>query len=111
MFNRKAFLFSLIAATTGTLTFASSADAGQWAQNHPRRVEVNNRLANQNSRIHHEVQGGQISKGEAQTLHHDDRQIRQEERDMASQDNSHITRTDKRALNQQENQVSRQIGQ
>lgn len=111
MFNRKALVFSLIAATTGTLALVSNADAGQWAANHPRRVEVNQRLANQNARIHHEVQDGQMSKGEARNLHRDDRQIRQEERDMASQDNSHITRTDQRALNQQENQVSRQIGQ
>jgi hypothetical protein len=111
MLNRNAFLFSLIAATTGMVAFASNADAGQWAANHPRRVEVNSRLNNQNNRIHHEVQDGQMSRGEARNLHHDDRQIRQEERDMASQDNSHITRTDQRALNQQENQVSRQIGQ
>lgn len=111
MLNQKAFLYSLIAVTAGTAAFASSADAGQWAANHPRRVEVNHRLANQNNRIHHEVQDGQMSRGEAKNLHHDDRQIRQEERDMASQDNSHITRTDQRALNQQENQVSRQIGQ
>jgi hypothetical protein len=111
MFNRKAFFFSLFAATTALAAFASSADAGQWAANHPRRVEVNQRLANQNNRIHHDVQDGQMSRGEARTLHRDDRQIRQEERDMASQDHSHITRTDQRALNQQENQVSRQIQQ
>ncbi|PQV50118.1 hypothetical protein [Paraburkholderia sp. BL21I4N1] len=111
MFNHKALLFSLMAAAAGTIATASTAQAGEWAANHPRRVEVNSRLANQNNRIHREVKDGQMSKGEAQTLHHDDRQIRQEERDMASQDNSHITRTDQHALNQQENQVSRQIGQ
>lgn len=111
MFNRNAFLFSLIAATLGTFAGASTAQASQWAANHPRRVEVNHRLANQNNRIHHQVQDGQMSKGEARSLHQDDRQIRQEERDMASQDNSHLTRTDQRALNQQENQVSRQISQ
>lgn len=111
MFNAKALMFSLIAATTGMVVLAPNAEAGQWAANHPRRVEVNDRLANQNRSIHNEVRDGQMSRGEAQTLHHDDRQIRQEERDMASQDNSHITRTDQRALNQQENQVSRQIGQ
>ena len=47
----------------------------------------------------------------AAALHRDDRQIRQEERDMAGQDGSHITRREDYALNQQENHLSRQIGQ
>lgn len=111
MFNRKTLIGSLIVATAGTLAIASTAQAGQWDAHHPRRVEVNNRLANQNQRIHHDVQDGQMSKGEARNLHRDDRQIRHEERDMASQDGSHLTRTDQRALNQQENHVSRDISQ
>jgi hypothetical protein len=111
MFNRTTLIGSLIFAVAGTFAIASTAQAGQWAANHPRRVEVNNRLANQNNRMHRDVQDGQMSRGEARSLHRDDRQIRQEERDMASQDNSHLTRTDQRALNQQENQVSRQISQ
>lgn len=44
-------------------------------------------------------------------MHRDDRQIRQEERDMASQNGSHITKREDYALNQQENHLSRQIGQ
>ncbi|RZF27583.1 hypothetical protein EVC45_22350 [Paraburkholderia sp. UYCP14C] len=111
MLRRKTLIGSLIVAAVGTLAIGSTAQAGQWAANHPRRVEVNNRLANQNNRIHRDVQDGQMSRGEARNLHRDDRQIRQEERDMASQDYSHLTRADQRALNQQENQVSRRIAQ
>ncbi len=90
---------------------ASSASADtRWQNRHPRREQVNNRLANQNRRIHQEVKEGDLTHAQAAALHQDDRQIRREERLMATQDGGHITRADQRALNQQENGVSRQIG-
>ena len=90
---------------------ASSASAdSRWQNRHPRREQVNNRLANQNRRIHQEVKEGDLTHAQAAALHRDDRQIRREERLMATQDGGHITRADQRALNQQENGVSRQIG-
>jgi hypothetical protein len=82
----------------------------QWQKDHPRRTEVNKRLNNQNKRIHNEVKSGQISKARAAKLHHEDHALRTQERTMASTDHGHITKTDQRALNQQENQVSKQIG-
>jgi len=82
----------------------------QWQKDHPRRTEVNQRLNNQNQRIHNEVKSGQISKARAAKLHHEDHALRTEERTMASTDHGHITKTDQRALNQQENEVSKQIG-
>lgn len=82
----------------------------QWSKDHPRRHEVNQRLKHQHRRIHQEVREGELTKGQAAQLHRDDRQIRQEERDMASQNGGHITKAEQRALNQQENGVSRQIG-
>jgi hypothetical protein len=88
---------------------AAGADA-TWAKEHPRRAEVNGRLANQNRRINKEVREGEITKGQAAQLHHQDHQIRKEERAMASTNGGHITKTEQRALNQQENQVSREIG-
>ena len=58
-----------------------------------------------------EVREGEMSHAEAARLHRDDHHIRQEERDVASQNGGHITRQEDDALNQQENRVSRQIGQ
>ena len=81
----------------------------EWQKNHPRRAEVNKRLANQNSRINQGVKNGTLSKSQAAQLHKEDRQVRQEERDMASQNGGHVTKQEQRTLNQQENQVSRQI--
>jgi hypothetical protein len=82
-----------------------------WQKNHPRREQVNQRLANQNHRINQERREGEITGKQARNLHREDRQIRQEERDMASQNGGHITKSEQRVLNQQENAVSRQIGQ
>jgi len=101
-----------VAAVTLALTGISGnvlADT-QWQKDHPRREQVNNRLANQNQRIRQERKEGEISKAQAAKLHQDDRAIRKEERTMASTNGSHISKAEKKALNQQENQVSRQIG-
>lgn len=78
---------------------------------HPRRDQVNDRLANQNKRINQEVKEGELTSQKAQRLHKQDRQIRQEERDMASQNGGRITKSEQGVLNQQENAVSRRIGQ
>jgi len=86
------------------------ADDTQWQKEHPRREQVNNRLANQNKRIKQERKEGELSKGQAQKLHSEDRAIRKEERTMASTNHGHITKAEQKALNQQENQVSQQIG-
>lgn len=88
-----------------------SHDTGRFDQSHPRRAEVNDRLANQDRRINAERRDGEISGSQAAQLHRQDRQIGQEERDMASQNGGHITRSEQGVLNQQENVVSREITQ
>ena len=94
-----------------TTVFAASAHADTaWQKQHPRREQVNNRLANQNQRIHNEVKAGDLTKPQAAALHQDDHQIRQEERSMAAQNGGHITKQEQRTLNQQENANNRQIG-
>lgn len=102
----------LIVASLLCLVAASSfAQTGaDWKKDHPRRAEVNARLKNQDKRIKNEVASGEIGKSQAAGLHKEDHQIRQEERTMASQNGGHITRQEQKTLNQQENQVSQQIG-
>jgi TolA-binding protein len=100
----------LLSSCAATLAGSALATDGQWAKNHPRREQVNSRLANQNQRINQQVKEGELTKEQAAKLHQADRQIRQEERLMASQNGGHITKQEQRTLNQQENAVSRQIG-
>ncbi len=95
----------------GALAIAGAAQAEtQWDRDHPRRDQVNDRLANQNARIKTERKEGEISGARAAALHKEDRTIRSEERGMAAQNGGHVTATEQKALNQQENQTSRQIG-
>jgi len=103
--------FSMIAialAAVGTSMTSASAES-YWQATHPRRAEVNERLAYQNYRIDRGVADGRISPYEARRLHAEDRIIRHEERFVARFDGGHISRAEQRALNQQENAVSRQI--
>ena len=101
---------ALVTAFAAGMTTSAAADT-TWQQNHPRREQVNNRINNQNARIHNEVKEGELSKSQAAQLHKDDHQIRSEERAMASQNNGHITRQEQKALNQQENRLSNKIGE
>jgi hypothetical protein len=105
---RKLLGIAVIATSLASLAGYASA-ATQWQNNHPRRAQVNKRLNHQNARIHKDVKNGTLSKGQAATLHKDDHQVRQEERDMASQDGGHITKAEQGVLNHQENGISSQI--
>ena len=97
----------VVSGTSVTAAFAET----QWQQNHPRREQVNNRLHNQNARIHQAVREGEMSRGQAARLHAADRGVRQEERDMAAQNGGHITRGEQAVLNRQENRISNRIGE
>lgn len=103
-------LLSVVAVSVAFASLAGTATADTtWQKDHPRRTQVNGRLNNQNRRIHQDVRNGTLSKGQAAALHHDDHQVRQEERDMASRNGGHITKSEQVVLNQQENGISRDI--
>ena len=105
-------IVTAVAATVALACFAAPAFADTpWQAHHPRRVEVNGRLANQNARIHQQVRSGQISRAKAARLHAADHRIRRQERHMASRHDSHLTRHEDAKLNREENRVSHRIGQ
>jgi hypothetical protein len=105
--------FCLGAATSVLLLVGLSdgASASPRSNHHPRRTEVNYRLANQNRRTNHEFCEGEIVRAQARRMHGQDYFVRREERLMASQHHGHITRAEQRALNQQETGLSGEIGQ
>jgi hypothetical protein len=102
-------ILAVAIAMLGTSMTGAIAET-QWERNHPRRDQVNDRLSIQNRRINNELREGEITKAQANRLHSEDRAIRREERTMSRFDNGHITPAEQRALNQQENAVSGQIG-
>ena len=102
-----------VAACAGILVACAAGSAfaeNSWELSHPRRDQVNDRLANQSHRINQERREGELSHRQAHYLHREDHHIRQEERRMAARDGGHITHYDQWRLNRQENHVSRQIG-
>jgi hypothetical protein len=112
MLNRNRKLLGLAVVTAALAGYAGAANAAgetTWQKDHPRRTEVNDRLKNQNRRIHQDVRDGSITRSQAAADHAQDHQVRREERVMASQNNGHITKSEQGALNQQENGISREI--
>lgn len=96
----------VLAGSAATSAFADTP----WQANHPRRVEVNHRLAEQYRRIHEERREGELTARQAHRLHVADRHIRRQERRFARHDGGHVTRAEQHRLNREENKVSRQIG-
>jgi hypothetical protein len=100
--------YAAVLVSLATLAGTASADT-TWQKNHPRREQVNHRLANQDKRIHQDVKNGTLTKAQAADLHHEDHQVRQEERAMAGQNGGHVTKAEQKVLNSQENNISSQI--
>ncbi len=102
----------LIAAAGLALAFGgvSAASAQDFAQTHPARAEVNQRLNNQDARIHAERASGAIGPAKAARLHAADHRVRAEERRYAANHNGRISRAEKVRLNRQENRISHRIG-
>ena len=98
-----------VLAAVGVALIAPAPAYANWRTSHPRRAEVNQRLRNLDRRTGQERREGDLTNAQARYLRHEDKSIRQEERDMARYDNGHITKAEKHVLNQQENALSRQI--
>ncbi len=105
---RKTLTWAAAAAMLAGVVGTASAETS-WQKNHPRRSQVNHRLHNQNRRIHSDVKNGTMTHRQALSAHKEDHQVRQEERDMASQNGGHLTKPEQRVLNKQENGISSQI--
>src|ERR1700686_4159928 len=101
-FTTKLLSATVIPAALAGPAGTASADT-TWQKNHPRREQVNHRLANQNKRIHQDVKNGTLTKGQAAALHKDDHEVRQEERAMASQNGGPITKSQQKVLKSPEN--------
>lgn len=104
----KAYRNIILLVGTAALLGAASPALARFGS-HPRRLEVNGRLFNQEHRINAGVRDGQLTHQEAHQLRADEHGIYREERQMAKLDNGHITRADQKALNQQENATSKDI--
>jgi hypothetical protein len=104
----------LILLATG-ISLSSFAQQGPGHQrthikDHPRVNQVNKREDNQEKRINEERKEGDITKAQAKQDRKNLKEINQEKKDMRKQDGGHLTKTDQKALNQQLNNNSKEIG-
>jgi hypothetical protein len=70
---------------------------------------INQRKENQQDRIANGVQDGQLTAGETSNLEKKESNLNKEEKFMRSEDNGKLTGADRKAINQQQNQLSNQI--
>jgi hypothetical protein len=87
----------------------SQAQDTTWQAQHPRREQVNQRLANQNKRIVAGEESGKLNAAQAEHLQAKDAQIRQQERADAAAHGGHITQGEQQQLNREENRNSGKI--
>jgi hypothetical protein len=89
------------------------APAAVFAQSTPtpgkNDYNINQRKTDQQDRIAQGVKSGQLTAGETSRLEHQEAGINKEERGMRAQDNGHLTKADRSAIHQQQNQESRRI--
>src|SRR5260370_1365317 len=71
---------AVIITSLGVVACTSQMASAGWAQNHPRRAEVNARLEVQNWRINQAHSHGKITPAQASALHAQDQLISTEER-------------------------------
>jgi len=72
---------------------------------------INQRKENQQDRIANGVASGQLTAGETANLEKKGSNLNKEEKLMRSEDNGKLTGADRKVLNQQQNQLSKQIYQ
>ncbi len=88
------------AATRGNPT---GAPGSRFARQHPRRDEVNRRVANQRSRIHQGLESGKLTPTQAKQLEANDNAIKQQEHADVKANGGHLTAAERKQLNQEEN--------
>lgn len=76
---------------------------GRFARQHPRRYQVNTRIANQRSRIRQGVKSGQLTSTQAKQLGADDNAIKQQEHADVKANGGYLTPTERKQFNQEEN--------
>jgi len=82
---------------------------GTFAQQHPRRNEVNKRVKNQRRRINKDVASGKITPAQAKQLKANDAAIKAQEHADVKANGGYITKDQQKQLNQEENANSKLI--
>src|SRR5262245_4887636 len=95
------------------IALLSAACATLWlpvaAQTQTTSQTINQRKDNQQDRIANGVQSGELTAGETRSLERKEANLNKEENLMRREDGGKLSGADKKALNQQQNQLARDI--
>src|SRR5580698_7399439 len=105
MFTQKGIFAVLLAVISMVMISYRATAESQYNKTHPRVHEVNKRLKNQRNRVKQGEANGTLTKQQGNQINREDNRINQEKKDMMANDGGHLTKSDQRALNQQENHV------
>jgi hypothetical protein len=89
----------------GLMAISITVSAQQTAP----KSEVGQRQQNQRERINNGVKNGQITPAQAHALHQEDKSMHNEIKADRAQNGGKLTPGEKKQINQQQNQVSKQI--
>jgi len=87
----------------------TGAPGSKFAKDHPRRNEVNKRVANQRGRINQGVKNGKLTEQQSKQLKADDKAIKKQEHADVKANGGHLTKSEQKQFNQEENTDSRLI--
>ena len=110
-------LAGFVVMLMGTGTFARAEGRGnptgekgsKFAEDHPRRNQVNKRVDNQRARINEGEKNGKLTPEQAHELKANDRAIKQQEHAEVKANGGHLTKGEQKQLNQEENANSKMI--
>ena len=105
----KLIFLTLIAVVIAIPAYARRG--GGFRQQHPRRAEVNMRERNQARRIRQGVRSGSLTSDEAKSLRRNEVGMKRQERAEVKANGGYLTRGQKKQLNQELNQESKNIYQ
>ncbi|MDE2317188.1 MAG: hypothetical protein KGK06_12335 [Xanthomonadaceae bacterium] len=103
-------LLSLTAFAVAAPSIARERHDHRFEHKHPRRDQVVDRTQRQNRRITNQVREGELTHAQAHALRTSDRSVAQQQRADAKANGGYITKTQQKALNQELNANSKQIG-
>jgi len=98
----------IFSAGLATMLLPAAAQTASQAPNTPPPT-INQRKENQQDRIANGVADGQLTAGETANLEKKESNLNKEENLMRSEDKGKLTGADRKAINQQQNQLSNQI--
>ena len=105
-----AVLFSLCLLSPAAFAGKGNPHGGKkFEKNHPRRNEVNQRVANQRQRINQGVKNGTMTKGQARRDRRQLDQMKQQEHADVKANGGHLTKQEQRQFNREENGESGKI--